>query len=54
MKHMICQGLQARLQRRSPQLLKVPMVVMTLLPLFRRPELYPALWQENTMHQFGP
>jgi hypothetical protein len=54
MKHTICQGLQAKLQRRSPQLLQVVMAVMMLLLLFRRPESYPALWQEETMHQFGP
>jgi hypothetical protein len=54
MKHTICQGLQAKLRHRSPQLLKVLMAVMMLLPPFRRPESYPALWQEKTMHQFGP
>jgi hypothetical protein len=29
-------------------------LVMTQLPQPRRPGSYPALWQEKTMHQFGP
>jgi hypothetical protein len=33
MKHTICQGLQAKLQRWSPQMLKVLMAVMTPLLL---------------------
>jgi hypothetical protein len=51
---MICQGLQAKLQLLSPQLLMVLMAVTTPLPLLRSPESCPVLVQEKTMHQFGP
>jgi hypothetical protein len=54
MKHTICQGLQAKLRRRSPQLLKVLMAVMTQLPPPRRPESYPALWQEKQCINSAP
>jgi hypothetical protein len=47
-------GLRAKLQRRSLQPLLVLMVVMTCPLLFRHLlKLYPAMWQEETMHQFG-
>jgi hypothetical protein len=54
MKHTICRGLQAKLQRRSLQPLLVLMAVMMCPLLFRHLKLYPAMWQEETMHQFGP
>jgi hypothetical protein len=54
MKRTIYRGLQAKLRRRSLQPLLVLMVVMTFPLLFRHLKLYPAMWQEETMHQFGP
>jgi hypothetical protein len=54
MKHTICQGLRAKLQLLSPQLPMVLMAVMKPLLLPQSPESCPMLWQEKTMHQFGP
>jgi hypothetical protein len=54
MKHTIYQGLQAMLRHLSLLLLMLLMAVAKLLPLPRSLELYPALLQEKTMHQFGP
>jgi hypothetical protein len=54
MKHTIYQGLQAMLQHLSLWLLMVLMAVVKLLPPPPNLEFYPALWQEKTMHQFGP
>jgi hypothetical protein len=52
--HTICQGLQAMLRHLSLRLQMALMVVVKLLPPPLNLELYPALWQEKTMHQFGP
>jgi hypothetical protein len=38
----------------SPELLMLLMAVVKPLPPPQSPELYPAMWQEKTMHQFGP
>jgi hypothetical protein len=53
MKHTIYQGLQAMLRHLS-LLLMLLMAVAKLLPLPRSLELYLALLQEKTMHQFSP
>jgi hypothetical protein len=55
MKHTICRGLRAKLQRRSLQPLLVLMAVMTCPLQFRRPlELYPAMWQEENNASIWP
>jgi hypothetical protein len=54
MKRTICQDLQAKRQRRSLQPLLVLMAVMMFPLLFCHLKLYPTMWQEETMHQFGP
>jgi hypothetical protein len=54
MKRMICQGLQAKLRRRSLQPLLVLMAVMMFPLLFRHPKLYPAMWQEETIASIWP
>jgi hypothetical protein len=38
----------------SLRLLMLLMVVVKLLPSPQSLEMYPALWQEKTMHQFDP
>jgi hypothetical protein len=47
-------GLQAMRRPLSPWLMMLLMEVVKLLPPPQSPELYPAMWQEKTMHQFGP
>jgi hypothetical protein len=50
---MIYLDLQAMHRRMSLLLLMLRMAVK-LLPPPQSLELYPALWQEKTMHQFSP
>jgi hypothetical protein len=41
-------------QHLSLRQLMLLMVVVKLLPPPQSPEMYPAMWQEKTMHQFVP
>jgi hypothetical protein len=53
MKHTIYRGRKATRLHLSPEQLILLMAVMEpLLP--PSPDMWPAMWQEKTMHQFGP